>query len=81
MAARDPPPADYCYECRALVRYKIIHVHRRRALDDCPEECTLAVCSTCGCNDPLISCSGVILNGDTHEPVDGRRNQTLDGPP
>jgi hypothetical protein len=35
-----------------------------------------------GCNDPLKSCSGVTFpreHPDEHR--DGRRNQTLDGPP
>jgi hypothetical protein len=44
----DPPPTDYCYECRARVRYKVVHIHKRSALDDCPEEYTLAACSVCG---------------------------------
>jgi hypothetical protein len=30
------------------------------------------------CNDPVIFCSGVILNGETHEHTDGRRDQALD---
>ena len=30
------------------------------------------------CSDPLISCSGVILLGDTHEHSDGRRDQAMD---
>jgi hypothetical protein len=39
---------DYCFECEAQVRFKIVHVHNRRGLDDCPEEYTLAACSVCG---------------------------------
>ena len=30
------------------------------------------------CRDPLISCSGEILLGETHEHGDGRRDQTMD---
>ena len=34
------------------------------------------------CNDPVISCTGVMMKrGDTCEPGDGRRNKTLDRPP
>jgi hypothetical protein len=36
-----PPPTDYCYECRARVRYNILHTHTRTALDECPDEYVL----------------------------------------
>ena len=32
------------------------------------------------CNDPVKTCSGVNLTGETLEHIDGRRDQTLDGP-
>ena len=35
--------------------------------------------NTVACTDPVKTCSGVILSGDTHEHVDGRRDQALDG--
>ena len=44
----DPPPTDYCYECRTRVRYKMVYVHNRSAADDCPEEYALAACVVCG---------------------------------
>src|ERR1044071_4705649 len=33
-----------------------------------------------GCNDPVKTCSGVNLFGDTREHIDGRRDQAMDGP-
>jgi hypothetical protein len=33
------------------------------------------------CSDPLKTCSGVILNGEAHEHVDGRRDQEMDRAP
>jgi Domain of unknown function (DUF4145) len=51
LMARYPtadPIIDYCFECAASVRFKILHVHRRASSDGCPEEYTLAGCSVCG---------------------------------
>lgn len=41
-------PTDYCFECRARVVFKVLHIHNRSGGDGCPEEYTLAACSVCG---------------------------------
>ena len=33
------------------------------------------------CSDPVKTCSGVNLSGETLEHIDGRRDHTLDGAP
>jgi Winged helix-turn helix len=73
----------------------LLHKDRRRSnlknrVDDAVEQAVLAFAhrqSRCRAGssinelNPLSSCSGVILTGDTHEHIHGRRDQTLDSAP